>query len=87
MPGSETGISSGLMGHLARMQTLPTYSSLVDPTNLYSSKSKIQAATFPPNELFVILTGIAESLVFLFDDLVSVLMCFYFISNFQDFQG
>ena len=22
---SETGISSGLMGHLARMQTLPTY--------------------------------------------------------------
>ena len=47
------------LGHLTRMQTSPIYSSFVDQSNLYSSQSKIQTATFPPNALFVILTGIA----------------------------
>ena len=32
MLNMETGINSGLMGHLARMQTLPTYSAVTSVT-------------------------------------------------------
>lgn len=50
-------------------------------------QSKFKLTTFQPTALFVIYTGIPESMVFSFDDLVSVLMCFYFISDFQDSEG